>query len=86
LEAATEVTFIGTPTNGANGDVTATVLPGGINVSFSGHDVRHGDGRQLQRLGIQPHIRVEPTIAGVRSGRDEVLEKAIAFLKKKILR
>ncbi|MCI0694064.1 S41 family peptidase [candidate division KSB1 bacterium] len=86
LEAATDVTFIGTPTNGANGDVTTTVLPGGINVRFSGHDVRHGDGRQLQRLGIQPHIRVEPTIAGVRSGRDEVLEKAIAFLKKQIKR
>jgi C-terminal processing protease CtpA/Prc len=83
LEAATNVTFIGTPTNGANGDVTTTILPGGITVNFTGHDVRHGDGRQLQRVGIQPDIRVEPTIAGIRSGRDEVLESAIAFLKKK---
>jgi C-terminal processing protease CtpA/Prc len=82
LEAATEVTFIGTPTNGANGDVTTTVLPGGITVNFTGHDVRHGDGRQLQRLGIQPHIRIEPTIAGIRNGRDEVLERAVEFLRK----
>ena len=82
LEAATDVTFVGTPTNGANGNVTTTVLPGGINVTFTGMDVRHGDGRQLQRIGIQPHIRVEPTIAGVRNGRDEVLDKAITFLKK----
>jgi C-terminal processing protease CtpA/Prc len=81
LEAAADTTFIGSPTNGANGDVTTMLLPGGINVNFSGHDVRHADGRQLQRLGIQPHIKVEPTIAGVRSGRDEVLEKAIEFLK-----
>ena len=81
FEAATDVTFIGTPTNGANGDVTNLSLPGGIYVRFSGHDVRHADGRQLQRLGIQPTVRIEPTVAGVREGRDEVLEAAIKFLK-----
>ena len=83
LEAAANATFIGTPTNGANGDVTTTILPGGITVNFTGHDVRHADGRQLQRVGIQPHIRVEPTVAGIRAGRDEVLEKAVEFLKSK---
>jgi len=56
------------------------VLPGGIYASFSGHDVRHGDGRQLQRVGIQPHIKIEPTISGIREGRDEILEGAIKFL------
>ena len=59
------------------------VLPGGITVNFTGHDVRHADGRQLQRVGIQPHVRVAPTIAGIRAGRDEVLEKAIEFLHPK---
>ncbi|MGH8692841.1 MAG: S41 family peptidase [Burkholderiales bacterium] len=82
LEAAANVTFIGSPTNGANGFVTQMDLPGGISVNFSGQDVRHADGRQLQRIGIQPHIKVEPTIEGIRNGRDEVLEKAIEFLKK----
>ncbi|MDY6947337.1 MAG: S41 family peptidase, partial [Pseudomonadota bacterium] len=81
VEAATDVTFIGSPTNGANGDVTSVALPGGIDVRFSGHDVRHGDGRQLQRMGIQPHIVATPTLAGIRSSRDEVLERAIEFLK-----
>jgi C-terminal processing protease CtpA/Prc len=74
------ITFIGTPTTGANGDVTNTSMPGGIRISFSGHDVRHADGRQLQRVGIQPDIRVEPTIAGIVAGQDEVLEAAIKFL------
>jgi hypothetical protein len=74
------VTFVGSPTNGANGDVTSTVLPGGIVVNFTGHDVRHADGRQLQRVGIQPHIHVEPTIEGIQQGRDEVLEAALSFL------
>ena len=82
FEAANDTTFIGMPTAGANGDVTRFRLPGGFTVSFTGHDVRHADGRQLQRVGIQPHIRVAPTIDGLRSGRDEVLERALAFLKR----
>ncbi len=83
LESAApgRVTFIGTPTNGTNGDVTNLVLPGGILVIFTGHDVRHADGRQLQRLGIQPDIRVEPTPGGLAAGKDEVLDRALAFLK-----
>jgi C-terminal processing protease CtpA/Prc len=81
FEAANDTTFIGTATAGANGDVTNFFLPGGFRVSFTGHDVRHADGRQLQRIGIQPHIRVQPTIDGLRGGRDEVLERAIAFIK-----
>ena len=83
FEAATDVTFIGTPTTGANGDVTLMVLPGNLTVSFTGHNVRHGDGRQLQRVGIQPHIRAAPTIAGIRAGRDEILEAAVDFLQSK---
>ena len=81
FEAATNVTFIGTPTAGANGDITYMVLPGNLTVSFSGHDVRHADGRQLQRLGIQPTIKVAPTIRGVANGRDEILEAAVKFLQ-----
>ena len=83
FEAATDVTFIGTPTAGANGDITYMVLPGNLTVSFSGHDVRHADGRQLQRVGIQPTIKVAPTIRGLIDGRDEVLEEAVRFLQKK---
>ena len=81
FEAATDVTFIGTPTAGANGDVTLMVLPGNLTVSFSGHDVRHADGRQLQRVGIQPTIKVAPTIRGLVDGRDEILEAAVKYLQ-----
>ncbi len=82
FEVATDVTFIGTPTMGANGDVTNLTLPGGLIAHFGGHNVRHADGRPLQRVGIQPTIRVEPTIAGVAAGRDEILDAAIAFASK----
>jgi C-terminal processing protease CtpA/Prc len=81
IEAMTHAKFVGTPTNGANGDVTSVVLPGDIRAHFTGHDVRHADGRQLQRLGIQPDIRAEPSIEGIRNGRDEVLEAAVNYLR-----
>jgi C-terminal processing protease CtpA/Prc len=80
FESATDVTFIGTPTAGANGDITFMVLPGNLTVSFTGHNVRHADGRQLQRVGIQPAIRVAPTIRGTVEGRDEILDRAIKYL------
>lgn len=83
FEQAAGATFIGSPTAGANGDVTNFTLPGGLLVRFSGHDVRHADGRQLQRLGIQPDVAVEPTIAGLRAGKDEVLDRAIAYVNGK---
>ena len=82
LETVADVTFVGAPTSGADGNITYTFLPGNIALSFTGMGVLHADGRQLQRKGIQPHIRVEPTIKGIRSGRDEILEKAVEFLKK----
>lgn len=80
FEAANGTKFIGSQTAGTNGDVTTMMLPGGITVSFTGHDVRHFDGRQLQRIGLVPEVEVKPTIAGIRAGRDEVLERAIAYV------
>ncbi|MGD9968741.1 MAG: S41 family peptidase [Hyphomonadaceae bacterium] len=82
LEAAADVTFVGSPTEGANGDITWFSLPGGLTVRFTGHDVRWPNGRQLQRVGLQPDVAVSPTIAGVRTGRDEVLEAAIALARR----
>ena len=80
FEAANGTRFIGSRTAGANGDVARFTVPGGITINFSGHDVRHADGRQLQRVGLIPDIEVKPTIAGIRAGRDEVLEKALDHL------
>ena len=81
LEAANGTRFIGSPTTGANGDVTVIALPGRVTMSFTGQAVRHADGRQLQRIGLVPDVPVRPTIAGVRAGRDEVLERAVRYLK-----
>ena len=84
LEAANGTKFVGTPTAGANGDITFLALPGGITMTFTGHDVRHADGRQLQRVGLVPDVAAAPTLAGIRAGRDEVLEKGIEFLNQEL--
>ncbi len=80
LEAANGTKFIGSRSAGADGDVTNITVPGGIVISFSGQDIRHADGRPLQRVGLIPDMEVKPTIAGIRAGRDEVLEKALDYL------
>lgn len=81
FEVANGTAFVGSPSAGANGDVTSTTVPGGITIGFTGHDVRHADGRQLQRVGLQPDVPVEPTLAGLRAGRDEVLDRALRYLE-----
>jgi C-terminal processing protease CtpA/Prc len=82
FEVANKTEFIGTPSAGANGDVTNFVVPGGVTISFSGHDVRHANGGKLQRLGLQPAVTVAPSVKGIRTGHDEVLEKAIEYVSK----
>lgn len=82
FEAANGTRFIGTASAGANGDVTSFTLPGGISVYFTGHDVRHADGRQLQRVGLVPDVEIAPTRAGLRAGKDEVLDRAVMELEK----
>lgn len=82
LEAVNRTESIGTPSAGADGDPSSFVIPGGITISFSGHDIRHPNGGALQRLGLQPAVTVTPTISGIRAGRDEVLEAALQYLSK----
>jgi hypothetical protein len=35
-------------------------------------------------MGIQPHVKVHPTINGIRAGRDEILEAAVRFLTQQL--
>jgi hypothetical protein len=81
FEAANGTKFIGSPTAGANGDVTNLSVPGGIYVRFSGQGIWHADGRQLQRAGLQPDVEVRPTLAVILAGKDEVLDRAVGYLQ-----
>ena len=81
IEAASGATFIGSPTAGTDGEETYVRLPGGLEMRFTGQEVRHADGRQLQQIGIQPQITVRPTLPGLRAGRDEVLDRAVRYIQ-----
>ncbi|NBB73638.1 MAG: hypothetical protein GVY35_08170 [Bacteroidetes bacterium] len=84
LKAANGTTFVGSPTNGANGDVTRFRLPGGIRVDFTGQSVRHPDGTQLQRRGLQPDVEARPTIESIRRAEDAVLQTALEYLQREL--
>ena len=68
----------GSTTAGADGNVSAISLPGGLRATISGIGVFYPDRTATQRVGIVPDLVVRPTIAGVRSGRDEVLEAGVS--------
>ncbi len=80
LEAANKTEFVGSPSAGAYSVVSRFSVPGAVTISFSGEDVRHVNGGKLQRLGLQPILTVDPTLKGVRIGKDEVIEKALEFV------
>ena len=44
---------------------------------ISGIGVFYPDHRPTQRIGIVPDVESKPTLAGIKAGRDEVLETAI---------
>jgi C-terminal processing protease CtpA/Prc len=80
LETARDTKIIGSQTAGADGNVSLIRLPGGIYTYFTGLGVYYPDGGETQRVGIVPDIVVRPTIGGIRSGRDEVLETALDYI------
>lgn len=81
LRAGDNTTIIGSTTAGADGNVSTIYLPGNIRTRLSGIGVYYPDGAETQRVGIVPDIEVQPTIEGVRAGRDELLEKAIEIIR-----
>ena len=80
LRNGANVTVMGTNSMGSNGDVRNLPLPGGVSMSFSSLGIFSPEGGQTQRIGLEPDIWVERTIAGIREGRDELMEAAIQFL------
>ncbi|MCL1827598.1 MAG: S41 family peptidase, partial [Candidatus Cloacimonetes bacterium] len=80
FRAGNNTTIIGSTTAGADGNVSEIYLPGGLETCISGIGVYYPDGTQTQRIGIVPDIWIEPTIEGIRQGRDELLEKAIELI------
>ena len=82
LRVGPRAKVIGSTTAGADGNASWISLPGGLRSMISGIGVFYPDKRPTQRIGIIPDIEVRPTIAGIREGRDEVLDAAIAEIRR----
>lgn len=71
---------IGGYTSGANGDVISFNIAG-LKTCFTGLGAYYPDGRETQRIGIIPDIIVRPTVKGIQQGKDEIMERALEYLK-----
>jgi C-terminal processing protease CtpA/Prc len=80
LRVAPNAIVLGSTTAGADGNVSGITLPGNIFTYISGIGVLTPDGSETQRIGIVPDVKIEPSINGIRVGKDEVLEKAIELI------
>ncbi len=81
LQSAENTKVIGSKTAGANGKVTHFNLPCGIVTSMTGLGVYYPDGSDLQQTGVKIDEYIEPTIEGIKEGRDELLERAIEIIE-----
>jgi len=82
LRTAPHAIVMGSQTAGADGDVSYVPFPGGFRSPFSGLGIFYPDGKDTQGAGIVPDIFVDPTRKGIADGRDEVLERAVDYIRK----
>ena len=75
-------TILGEPTGGSTGQPLVFQLPGGGSARVCTKRDTYPDGREFVGVGVQPQIKVAPTVADFRAGRDTVLEVALAELAK----
>jgi carboxyl-terminal processing protease len=74
--------LVGETSGGSTGNPMLLRLPGGGMAFICTKDDSFADGRVFEGVGIAPDVTVKPTIADIRAGRDPVIEKAVAMLKK----
>jgi hypothetical protein len=80
FQAVPDCVVVGSQTAGADGNVIALPIPGGIRTLFSGLGVFYPNGTNAQRAGVRIDHYMTPTIEGIKAGRDELLEKALEII------
>ena len=82
MKVVPNMKVVGSTTAGADGNVTqAFQLPGGISTVFTSLGVYYPNKGQTQQLGIVPDVKVAQTLEGFRTGRDEMMEKALSLIE-----
>ena len=84
LDAAARVTFIGSPTAGSVGESMQVDLPGSLRVALPIVELRRADEGQWQRVGITPSVDARLTVRGIRSGQDDVIDRAQQWILQRL--
>lgn len=80
LRQCPRAVVLGSTSLGADGNVVSLELPGNVQVRFTGLGIYTPDGGATQRVGLEPDIPCQPTVAGLREGRDELTEAALQWI------
>lgn len=80
FQATPHGVLLGSQTAGADGNSTPITLPGGLKTLLTGIGAYYPDGQETQRVGLAIDVPVRPTVAGLRAGRDELLDRAIELI------
>ncbi len=81
FQTADDAKVIGSQTAGADGNTSHIDFVKDYDAPFSGIGVYYPDGKETQRIGIVPDIVVKRTVLGIQQGKDEVLDRAIFYIK-----
>lgn len=80
----TRIPIIGEPSMGTTGQPLPLDLPGGGSARICTKRDTYADGTDFVGVGVKPDIDVTPTVQSIRSGKDIVLERAVATLSAKL--
>jgi C-terminal processing protease CtpA/Prc len=81
LRTAPGAIVMGSQTSGADGNTSNVFFPGGLTSYISGLGIYCPDEKPTQGIGIVPDVFVKPTVKGIREGEDELLERALKYIK-----
>lgn len=74
------VVVVGQQSASTNGTITNAWLPGQLQITWTGMDLRNLDGSDFHGIGIVPEHIVEPTAADFAAGEDPELNRALELL------
>ncbi|HDS1578111.1 TPA: hypothetical protein QEL15_000129 [Stenotrophomonas maltophilia] len=73
--------LVGEPTGGSTGSPMMFDLPGGMVAFICSKRDTYPDGKEFVGVGVTPQVKLSPTIADHRAGRDTVLEAAVKLAR-----
>ena len=85
LKESGRALVVGTRTAGSLSNSSPIWTPGGMKLYISSQIDYSPKGEIVENNGISPDVTVDQTLDDFRSGKDTVLEKAIAILKESIV-